>query len=258
MPRFLRFVSLCSLLSVFFPAYLYAQVIPGANPTAGYVERIPTPRDPTYKPPLLPEYQRRRIQTGAASLLLAPGTVNLEEFFRQREEQFKLRRKNRIRREERELEDILDYGGERSLLDTLLTRQFDVTGLPYYSESEHFQETPVRRFQTVFCISLPVTMAASYFVFRAIRQSEGYSPRKLNGPMTVGFLAVGTLAAGIIAGYDYYKTFGSGREEAKPADSASLQSEVESRIIFAATDIHSVTVETVDYRMLNLAVDFRF
>jgi len=180
---------------------VFSQALPTFNPSSS-TGQMPTNRDPRYKPPQLPEYQRRRLNTGAASLFTG-GNINIEEYYRQQEERKRYRRRELIRRNEKDLDDLLEYGGEQAVMESILGRQFDQLAVPIFSEKGRYRETRVERSTTIFLLSWPITMGASLAIIRFIKSAQGANTSVLNNSETISLFALGTLGGAAITYYDY-------------------------------------------------------
>lgn len=179
-----------------------AYSVPGVTTPQGGEEKKPTNRDPSYLPPLLPEYLRRRLNPNAGLLLSTGGEFDLESFVQAQALQKANRKKPFDRYESRDYSDTADSLEDRSRFEADVLRQFGVN-VPQQSPLGHqeYQESAGRRFQIVFLLSLPITTAFSYGVVTAAKGTFGRTSGLNNGE-TIAVGVGGLLASGIIAWRD--------------------------------------------------------
>lgn len=171
-------------------------------------EKFPTPRDPSYVAPLLPETDLDAAGGGGdASLLLGfTGGGDLVSIFAQRQQaqQEAARRANRYG--ERNDQYLDETGQDQAFLEQGLLRQFSArASFPRGFGRDHYTETPGRRAGIVFLLALPITSAFLGGLYELLGPGI-----QVNGPADypglLGILAGGSVFAGWIAYYDYTQT----------------------------------------------------
>jgi hypothetical protein len=195
-------VSLSLLFITLIPVQLRAQALPGSS--VNIQEKRPSPQDPSYKPPLIPPSLRSSLDTMNPAMMLDPSQMNLENLQKAREKDAIKKRKRQDRKLELELREIPD-DNERAILERSILNQFGEDQMPEYASKHdpYYTETGLRRFQIIYFLSLPFTMAGTYGVFRAAKASSGQNPRIYDGPTTAAMVSIGLILSGIIAYYDH-------------------------------------------------------
>ncbi len=188
------------------PGTSNTSILPGLGTVPALREKRPSPRDPRYVPPInLPNMKE---PTNPAALFLFSGDLDAQKFMQSRNKEKKATRYDEA------LYDEFPVGGEeRFLRERDMMRQFGVDQIPYGREKPEESESALRRFQIVFFISLPVTAAASYGLFRAIHGPGGFTRGQ-----TIGVFA---LAGGLSTGIGLYDHSQNQKMQAF-RDSASL------------------------------------
>lgn len=190
------------------PAPLFAQfsgVDLGPN---SQNEKFPTPRDPAYIAPLLPESGLDGAGTESeASLVLGlTGGGDLATILaeRRRLQAENNRRKNRYG--ERNDQYLDETGQDQAFLEQGLLRQFSTrSSFPRGFAQSEYSETPARRATIIFFLALPITSGIAgglYSLFGPGIQVQGPA----DYPGLLGILGVGSLFAGGVAYYDYRET----------------------------------------------------
>jgi hypothetical protein len=170
-------------------------ILPGAGTVPALQERRPTPRDPRYRPPV--SVPGLKEPSNPAALYLFSGDVDAQKFMDSRNKQ-----KKASRYDEADYDDLPAGGRERVWREKEMLRQFGVDHFPYAGPEQEEPESDLRRFQIVFFISLPITAAASYGLFRA---AKGQSAGGFSRGETMGVFALGLGLSGAIGAYDYYQ-----------------------------------------------------
>jgi hypothetical protein len=200
----LRYLAACAV--VLSSSGLSAQTIllqPGAG---SQNEKRPTPRDPAYVAPLLPQGVSDSLgDADDSSLFLAAsgsGDGDLLSLFaaRRRKQAEAARRADRYG--ERNAQYLDESGQDRAFVEQSLLRQFGMRGLPRdFGEIER-PETPARRFSVVFFLSLPFTALLASGLYQAFGPGL-----HVNGPADypalAGVLGAGALLSSLVAYYDY-------------------------------------------------------
>lgn len=199
--------AICAIIALigFAPA-LHAQI--NLQPGAGaQQEKFPTPRDPSYVAPLLPQSTIDETQQGelggSALIFSAGGGGDLVSLFAERRAAQLEAARRADRYGERNAQYLDETGQDRVLLEQNLLRQFGSSrGLPRDFGDGHYSETPARRFSIVFLISLPVTAG----VIGGIYQTFGPGVT-INGPpdypALLGIIGIGSVFSALIGYYDY-------------------------------------------------------
>lgn len=173
-------------------------------------EKFPSPRDPSYVAPVLPQGVREDAGDSLEdpALLLATGGGldgggDLLSVFteRRRKQQEAARRNDRYG--EQRAQDLEAAGEERVLSEQAVLRQFGDRGFPRdLGSPPQYTETPGRRFGIVWGLAMPITTG-----FVATLYELGGPGIRTNGPPDYaalgGVFAGGALLAALIAYYDY-------------------------------------------------------
>ncbi len=177
---------------------------PGLAQTApSSSEKKPTIKDPRYRAPQLPEHLQQ--EESAESIILAPGgELDLKRVQRAllKKQERQSRRGGRLK--EREYYERLETEAGRRAIERDILDQFGVEEFPYESQGgrhEH-SESPGRRFQIVFFLSLPITAAFVGGAISAARQSRG-DGGGLTLEESAGALAGGMVFSALIGWYDH-------------------------------------------------------
>ena len=171
-------------------------------------EKFPTPRDPSYIAPLLPESGLDGAGTESeASLVLGlTGGGDLTAILaeRQRLQAENNRRENRYG--ERNDQYLDETGQDQAFLEQGLLRQFSTrSSFPRGFARSEYSETPARRATIIFFLALPITTGIAgglYSLFGPGIQVQGSA----DYAGLLGILGVGSLFAGGVAYYDYRET----------------------------------------------------
>jgi len=191
----MRLLLFCYAL---FPLGLASQFAPEATR-----EQRPGVRDPRYIPPALPEHL---TPEATPALLFSPdGSIDLEkarENLRRAEIQKEGRAvQNRAR-------EFYNQSENRSVYEKKVLRQFGLDEFRYADPNEPYRETPSRRFQIVYFLSLPFTAALAGGLYSLSLHSRG-DVRSLTFYETAGALAAGAVLSGGIAYYDHQRVYGT-------------------------------------------------
>ncbi|MEQ9362688.1 MAG: hypothetical protein RIF32_00510, partial [Leptospirales bacterium] len=179
---------------------------PGTD-SGSQLEKFPTPRDPSYVPPLLPQSaldSANQSEAGGSALIFsAGGGGDLVTLFTERRAAQLEAARRADRYGERNAQYLDETGQDRALLEQNLRRQFGSSrGLPRDFGDSRYSETPARRFSIVFFLSLPITAGVVGGLYQAF--GPGVS---INGPADypalLGILGVGGVFSALIGYYDY-------------------------------------------------------
>ena len=91
------------------------------------------------------------------------------------------------------------------LLEKSLKEQFGKDGLPLDFGKHSYHESPVRRFQIVFFLSLPITALFTYGIWRGSRYIANPVENRLTAGESAGVAGIGAVLSGLIGWYDYYR-----------------------------------------------------
>ncbi len=205
-------VLIVSALVLTAPASLRSQAFllqPGSG--AGLQgEKFPSPRDPSYVAPVLPQGVREDAGDSLEdpALLLATGGLEggggdlLSVFTERRRRQQEAARRNDRYGEQRAL-DLEEAGQERVLAEQSVLNQFGDRGFPRgLGSPPQYTETPARRFGIIWGLSMPITTGFA----AALYELAGPGIRTNGAPDYAalgGVFAGGALLAAFIAYYDY-------------------------------------------------------
>lgn len=170
-------------------------ILPGLGTVPSIQERRPSPRNPTYQPPVrVPGFDQSKIDPGAL-FLFSGGDFDVNRWLNMRKSS------GRPSRSEQAPYDELPNGGKsRVETEKLYLEQFGLSAFPYRTHSHEEDESASRRFSIVFLVSLPITMAASYGLFRLGKSAAGQGNAFSRG-QTAGMVALGL---GLSAGIGWY------------------------------------------------------
>ncbi len=189
-------LGLILLSPILLPSQLAAQV---TTLNRNDQEKRPTPRDPRYIPPSLPDYLRRQLERAPGAAISPSGEINAEAVLRAQGVRAATTR--RSRHESKGYSDSANTFADRLLFSESVLRQFGIDALPPRAPEVKIRETESRRFQVVYFLSLPYTLGISYAVFAAGTNQLG-GRVVFNGPETAGFISVGLIFSGFVAWYD--------------------------------------------------------
>jgi len=169
-------------------------VLPGVGTVPSLQERRPTSRDPRYTPPVtLPGNKQPSTNS---PLFLFSGDLDAQKWM----DSQKKRDSAKTSRYDEATYDDTPGGLERVSREEGYLRQFGLSNFPYAHAHEHEgDETPARRFQIIFFISLPITMAASFGILRAAHPNASAFTRA----ESFGVVALGSAFSAGIGYYDY-------------------------------------------------------
>ncbi|MCE9599972.1 MAG: hypothetical protein K8S54_18575 [Spirochaetia bacterium] len=202
------------------PGTTQNSILPGINTAPNLQEKRPSPRDPRYRPPVTVPGLKEPTNPGA--LFLFSGDMDAQKWMESRQQQ---NSKKATRYEEAMYDDLPPGGIERKRREEGYLQQFGLEHFPYAGPDRHEHESTARRFQIVFFISLPITMAASYGIFKL---GSGGSP--FSRGQTLGVLALG---AGLSTGIGYYDYLEYNKLESRTLPPAAFRSnQMEARITF--------------------------
>lgn len=170
-------------------------VLPGLGTVPSFQERRPSSRNPRYQPPVtVPGFDASKVDPGLL-FLFSGGDFDVQQWLNLRG------RKTRSSRGEESIYDEEPNGGKsRVETESLYLEQFGLSRFPYGTHRHEDSESSLRRFSVVFLISLPITMAASYGIFRLGKSAAGQGNAFTRG-QTIGMAALGL---GMSAGIGFY------------------------------------------------------
>lgn len=197
-------VSVLILATVSVP--VQAQSVPSSTE-----EKRATPRDPAYRPAMIPPYLRNRVQqeSPAQRFFRNPEGRPADDPARAVDVE---RPKSRHALEEARLEAEFQRQQDRIYLERTYLPQFGWridpdSHNPFYGEPE-YTETRFERGRNIFLLSSPFTFGLSYALMAGYRQSQGL-PTALDGPQTAAVIGLGTLLSGLIVWHDYRRVWKS-------------------------------------------------
>ena len=195
------------LILLFVFGFLFAGLDRVAAQTTGIPfslqDKRPSPRDPTAKKSVIPPQYKKNLDSTSPALMIDPtGEATLERFQKAQEEKALEKKRMAGRLLEKDMEDI-PSDRERVILEKNLLQQFGTEQYPreWQLPEPYENETPLRRFQITFFLSLPFSMGVSYGLFSAVKQAYG-EPRALTGPQTAGMLLLGVALSTGVGLYD--------------------------------------------------------
>lgn len=202
------------------PGTTQNSVLPGIGTAPNLQEKRPSPRDPRYRPPISAPGLK---EPTPGALFLFSGDMDAQKWMDSRQQQ---NSRKATRYEEAIYDDLPPGGAERKRREESYLRQFGLERFPYAGPDTHEHESPARRFQIVFFISLPITMAASYGIFKLGSGGSAFSRGQ-----TLGVLGLG---AGLSAGIGYYDYLQFKQIEARTLPPAAFRNsnQAEARITF--------------------------
>lgn len=178
------------------------------QPGAGIqTEKFPTPRDPSYVPPLLPQSTLDEANAGdaggSALIFSAGGGGDLVALFAERRKAQVEAARRADRYGERNAQYLDETGQDRVLVEQNLLRQFGTSrGFPRDFGEAHYSESPGRRFSIVFFLALPITSLLAGGLYQLA--GPGIT---VNGPADypalLGVIGAGSALAALIGYYDY-------------------------------------------------------
>lgn len=191
-----------ALVFLFFPGetFLFAQTFQ-LDQTE---KKNPTPRDPRYNDPVIPpQFRNKNTLEPASGLLLNPtGEIDMESMLRSRQSQDSNRERAKAELRIRRYDDIPE-DKKRVILQKSILRQFGVDDFPHSWRGElPYTETPVRRFQITFFLSLPVTMSLSYGLLSLSHMASDQSTRAYSAGETISMVVLGVGLSSWVAWYD--------------------------------------------------------
>ncbi|MBE7437243.1 MAG: hypothetical protein HS115_02220 [Spirochaetales bacterium] len=191
--------------ALFYCCALFPLTLAGQFATDVNKEQKPSGRDPRYIPPSLPEHLQPE---SSPALLFSPdGSIDLEKA---RENLRKGERNKEQRAVQNRARDYYNQSESRSVYEKKVLRQFGLQQFRYADPDEPYSETPGRRFQIVYFLSLPFTAALAGGLYSLSLHSRG-DVRSLTFYETAGALAAGALLSGGIAYYDHRRVYGASR-----------------------------------------------
>lgn len=184
---------------------LHAQVLPNMNTK----EKRPSPKSPDASNPMLSPQLRKMLEEGGE---LPPefqigtsGKLDMESYLQSQKKKKQEEKKREHLLWEKTSEDIPDED-ERYLLEKSVMQQFGTEQFVYQSHHRApYRETALRRFQIIYFLALPITLAGSYGLLSAYKNTQGESARVFNGPETAAMLLLGGGLAGAVAWWDLLK-----------------------------------------------------
>lgn len=190
-------------------ASLHAQTLTLQPGSGTQTEKFPTPRDPSYVPPLVPQSTLDSLNesdAGGSALIFGSGGGDLVSIFAERRRAQAEAARRADRYGERNAQLLDETGQDRVFIEQSVMRQFGTSrGLPRDFGKAHYTETPGRRFSVVFFLSLPITSAFVGGLYQLF--GPGIS---VNGPADYpalfGVVGVGSLFSALIGYYDYSQT----------------------------------------------------
>ena len=94
---------------------------------------------------------------------------------------------------------------EDLLLEKSLQEQFGKQQLPQNFGKHPYHESPARRFQIVFFLSLPITALVTYGIWRGSKYLANPRENSLTAGESAGVAGIGAVFSGLIGWYDYYR-----------------------------------------------------
>lgn len=177
------------------PGTSQTPILPGLGTVPSFQERRPSPRIPGYQPPVsVPGFDQSKVDPGML-FLFSGGEFDMQRWLNTRNKQTKT-----SRAEEALYDEEPNGGKSRVETEGLYLEQFGLGSFPYGTHRSHESESSARRFSIVFLISLPITMAASYGLFRLGKSAAGQTNEFTRG-QTLGMAALGI---GMSAGIGFY------------------------------------------------------
>lgn len=197
-------VSVLILATVSVP--VQAQSVPSSTE-----EKRATPRDPAYRPAMIPPYLRKRVQqeSPAQRFFRNPEGLAGDDLTRAvelpRPQGMHPIEEGRLEAEFHRQQDRLYL--ERTYLPQFGWRLDPDSHNPFYGEPE-FTETRFDRGRNIFLLSSPFTFGLSYALMVGYRRSQGL-PAALDGPQTAAVIGLGTMLSGLIVWHDYRRVWKS-------------------------------------------------
>ncbi|MCR9141407.1 MAG: hypothetical protein NXI24_04085 [bacterium] len=178
--------------------------------TGNQIEKFPTPRDPSYVPPLLSQStldSANETELGGSALVFSGGGGDLVSLFAERRAAQLEAARRADRYGERNAQYLDQTGQDRALLEQNLQRQFgSARGLPRDFGKSHYTETPARRFSVVFFLSLPITAGVVGGLYQAFGPGVVIDG-PADYPALLGILGAGSVFSALIGYYDYKQTY---------------------------------------------------
>lgn len=181
------------------PGTSNSPVLPGMGTVPNFQEKRPTPRNPRYQPPVkVPGFDPSKTDPGLL-FLFSGGDFDVGRWLGTRAQNEK------PSREAEALYDEEPHGGKsRVETESLYLEQFGLSRFPYATHKHEESESAERRFSIVFLVSLPITMAVSYGIFRLGKSAAGQGNAFTRG-QTIGMAALGLGMSAGIGFYDQYQ-----------------------------------------------------
>jgi hypothetical protein len=199
------------------PGTSNSPVLPGMGTVPSFQEKRPSPRNPRYQPPVkVPGFDTSKTDPGLL-FLFSGGDFDVQRW---------LGTRGQAGRPSREAEAIYDEepngGKSRVETESLYLEQFGLSRFPYGTHRHEESESKARRFSVEFLISLPITMAASYGLFRLGKSAAGQGNAFTRG-QTIGMAALGL---GMSAGIGFYDQYQNNKMNALSHRSNQIQAAV--------------------------------
>jgi len=194
------------------PGTSQTPILPGLGTVPSFQERRPSPRNPAYQPPVsVPGFDQSKVDPGML-FLFSGGEFDMQRWLSTRNKQTKT-----SRAEEALYDEEPNGGKSRVESEGLYLEQFGLNGFPYGAHRHDESESSARRFSIVFLVSLPITMAASYGLFRlgksAARQSNEFTRGQTLGMALLGLGMSAGIGVYDLRQYNKLERTGLGRDQ---------------------------------------------